>query len=301
MTQSSISLSFLVLIGCALLAVNAELTPFYDFQTTYSDSRTKSDGIRNKIDTNSMDPEQRQLTSLRARNLAGRYGSRNGGKHHGHKGADDYYECESFYSKSHKKDKKSKKDKKEKHYKHDKKKCKNVTGKPIYDDDAVEKPKPPRPDRPYKDFMRFIMVREEVGSPAAGDFGVGDTLALNGQIYYWEDYDDNLMSDVPVGTFVTLCTGISEAGDDLMCTYEIVLGLLADRTRNGNRKNGNAGNTKTPIQSVGAFVANGPNYVSENYMIVTGTEFEFAGYQTGTMVTTEDLVNPYLYADLYLA
>mmetsp|Transcript_26001 Transcript_26001/g.61140 ORF Transcript_26001/g.61140 Transcript_26001/m.61140 type:complete len:290 (-) Transcript_26001:264-1133(-) len=289
MMQSSNSLSFLlVLIGCALMVVDADLTPFYDFRSTSGDSKTNN---VNTVDKNFNGSTEREPPSLRTRKLGGRYGR---GRHHER---EEYYDCESFYSKSHKSNKSSKSYKKEKHYKHSKKKCKNPSHKPGSGGD----PKPPTQDQPYKEFMRFIMVREEAGTPVPDSFGVGDTLALNGKIYYWADYEDNLMSDVPVGTFVTLCTGISEDGDDLMCTYEIVLGLVADRHESANARNGNAGNTASPVESVGAFVASGPNTVTENYMIVTGTEFEFADFHSGTMVTTEDLVNPYLYADLYLA
>jgi len=333
MHQPSISLAFLlvVLMGCALLAVDAELSPFYNFRSASNDndnntgntnvhSNKNSNGIKiNKNPNGSTEP--RRNPTVRSRNLG------TGRKHHGHGHShvpnykyghgghgDDghnhytYTECESFYSKSHKKDSKKykKQHKKEKHYKSDKKKCKNFTTKPTLDDHDDtgngngNNPVHKQPDRAYKDFLRFIMVRDEAGTPVPGNFGVGDTLALNGKIFYWEDYEDNLMSNVPVGTFVTLCTGISKEGDDLMCTYEVVLGLPTDRDQSKNDRNGNAGSTGSAIGSVGAFVANGPNYVSENHMIVTGTEFDFAEYRSGTMVTTEDLINPYLYADLYL-
>lgn len=288
MMQSTLSVRFvqLLVLGCAFLSnVEAkELSPFYDFNIAGS---TESDvSTRNK-------------NQNRDRHLRAGYGYVDGSYEHAHpgryKGGEYYYDCESFYSKSAKKSSK-KSHKKEKHYKSDKK-CKGTTTKPKEEEEA---PKPPQ--REYEDFLRFIMVREEAGTPSPGSFGVGDTLALNGKVYYWEDYEDNLMSNVPVGSFTTLCTGISEIGDDLLCTYEIVVGLLEDRDSNGNLRNGNAGSASTSsIAGVAAFVANGPNSASENYMIVTGTEFEFSGYSSGTMVTTEDLVNPYLYADLYLS
>ena len=266
MMNQSISLCLFVLLGSTLLATNAELTPFYNYKETHN-------------------------TDIRARNLQSRnpnvkYGVR--GRHKGKYA----YDCESFYSKSHKKDSKSKIDKKEKYYKHDKKKCKGYTPKP---DDYQHAQPPPGPEDNYKDFVRFIMVREEAGTPAPNDFGVGDTLALSGQIYYWRDYEDNLINDVPVGSFVSLCTGIS-AGDDLMCTYEIVLGILTHKNRNGNPVRGFADS----VDGVGAIIANGPNYLGENQMIVTGTEFGFSSFTSGTLITAEDLVNPYLYADLYL-
>mmetsp|Transcript_9253 Transcript_9253/g.19410 ORF Transcript_9253/g.19410 Transcript_9253/m.19410 type:complete len:290 (-) Transcript_9253:142-1011(-) len=288
MMRSSVSLHlFFLIIGCSLVAINAELSPFYDYRLTLSDE---------KNDNKSLDKtEERKPLKLRSRNLSSGYGD-----HHSHitgrYGEKHYYEaydCESFYSKSHKKQKSSKK---EKHYKQDKKKCKGVTNKhrPEDDDDSVM-------DNPidqkgnYKDFVRFIMVREEAGTPSSSEFGIGDTLALNGQVYYWEDYEDNLISGVPAGSFVTLCTGISSSGD-LMCTYEIVLGILTHKNKNGNPVRG----TSSSVSGVGAIVANGPNYMSENQMIVTGTEFEFSEYKGGTLITQEDLVNPYLYADLYL-
>ena len=260
MMQSSIL--FLVQISCSLLGVNAELSPFYNYRQ------------------NEQKPLDRRS---RSRNLGGYTVGRYGQKVY------DTVECESFYGKSHKKSKK--KQKKEKVDKTGKK-CRN---RPAPKPDVVIDHPAPKADENYEDFVRFIMVREEAGTPTPDNFGVGDTLALNGRVYYWEDYEDNLMSDVPVGTFVTLCTGIS-FDDDLMCTYEIVLGMMTNKNRNGNPVRGFAGS----IEGVGAFVANGPNYLGENQMIVTGTEFSLSEFKGGTLVTTEDLVNPYLYADLYL-
>ncbi|OEU19113.1 hypothetical protein FRACYDRAFT_237406 [Fragilariopsis cylindrus CCMP1102] len=221
---------------------------------------------------------------------------------------EDYW-CDSFYAKSHKKSKKDKKSKKG-HYYHSKKdkkgkyydyECKeqqdggkdgNQNANPSQSPPSQSQPtpsggnvnKPPSP-HPPKDFLRFIMVREEAGTPVPGDFSIGDTLALNGKIYYWDDYERGLISDTSVGSFVTLCTGIN-AQDDLLCKYEIVIGGLQKDSSDAT--------------GIGALIANGPNYQSENYMIITGTEFEFSKYSGGTLVTTEDLVNPYLYADLYL-
>jgi hypothetical protein len=255
-----------------LLAVDGELTPFYNFQ------KISGNGDKGTLDRRS-----------RARNLneytVGRYGQR----------VYDEYDCESFYGKSHKNDKSAKSINKEKHLKYDKKKCKGYTPKPDYVDGKVDH-MPPKPEENYQDFVRFIMVREEAGTPTPDNFGVGDTLALNGAIYYWEDYEDNLISDIPVGNFVSLCTGISSENDDLMCTYEIVLGTMTHKNRNGNPIRGFADS----VDGVGAFVANGPNFLGENQMIVTGTEFDFSTFTGGTLVTQEDLVNPYLYADLYL-
>jgi hypothetical protein len=283
MQSSSISLRLFVLIGCALLAVDGELTPFYNFR------QNSSNNDKDTLDLRS-----------RARNLNGDYGAH--GKQDGNydytvgrygQKVYDEYDCESFYGKSHKNNKSAKKDNQKLH-KYDKKKCKGYTPKPDYGEGAVDH-MPPKPEENYKDFVRFIMVREEAGTPTPDNFGVGDTLALNGQIYYWEDYEDNLMSDLPVGNFVTLCTGIS-SGDDLMCTYEIVLGTMTHKNQNGNPIRGFA----SSVDGVGAFVANGPNYLGENQMIVTGTEFDLSKFTGGTLVTQEDLVNPYLYADLYL-
>lgn len=261
MMQSSIisSILFLASIGCTFLSANAELSPFFNYHDT-----------------------EKKPLNRRSRKLGGYTVGRYGQKVY------EKEECESFYSKSHKKSKKS--HKKEKLYKSGKK-CREYVPKPEV---VVDHPAP-KPEDNYKDFVRFIMVREEAGTPSPDNFGVGDTLALNGKIYFWEDYEDNLMSDVPVGSFVTLCTGIS-FGDDLMCTYEIVIGMMTHKNRNGNPIRGTAGQ----IDGVGAFVANGPNVLGENKMIVTGTEFNFARFKGGTLVTTEDLVNPYLYADLYL-
>ena len=164
---------------------------------------------------------------------------------------------------------------------------------------------PPSPHLP-KDFIRFIMIREEAGTTAEEDFGIGDTLALNGDVYYWDDYEDGLISNDVVGSFVTLCTGINNA-DDLMCKYEIVLGGNLSSQMMTEAASTSTGRKTEELEEggekgggIGAFLAEGPNYQSENYMIITGTEFAFAGYTGGTLVTQEDLVNPYLYADLYL-
>ncbi len=254
------SILFLVLIGCIMLSANAKLSPFFN----YHDNEPK--------------PLNRRSRKLQQGYTVNRYGQKIYEKE----------DCESFYSKSHKKSKKS--SKKGKLYKSGKN-CRGYTQKP---DVVIDHPAP-EPGDDYKDFVRFIMVREEAGTPSPDNFGVGDTLALNGKIYFWEDYEDDLMSDIPVGTFVTLCTGIS-FGDDLMCTYEIVMGTMVQKNRNGNPVRGTAG----MIDGVGAFVANGPNLLGENKMIITGTEFNLSPYQSGTLMTTEDLVNPYLYADLYL-
>jgi len=274
MQSSSISLRLFVLIGCALLAVDGELTPFYNFRK-----------ISGNSDKDTLDRRSR------ARNLdedytVGRYGQK----------VYDEYDCESFYEKSHKNNKSAKSSKKEKHLKYDKKKCKGYTPKPDYVEGKGDH-MPPKPEENYKDFVRFIMVREEAGTPTPDNFGIGDTLALNGAIYYWEDYEDNLMSDLPIGNFVSLCTGISSSDDlMLMCTYEIVLGTMTHKNRNGNPIRG----FSDSVDGVGAFVANGPNYLGENQMIVTGTEFDFSKFTGGTLVTQADLHNPYLYADLYL-
>ena len=277
MMQSSINqlLGLCLLLGCTV--ANAGLSPFYNFR---EEGKTKLD-------------EQ-------SRRVLGDYGRV--GKHKGHTdytvsryGQKLYEEvdCESFYGKSHKKSKKSKKSKK---YKGDKK-CKNYKVKPDPNnpDGRLDDQGPSGPEFLYTDLIRFVMVREEAGTPTPDNFGVGDSLALNGQVYYWEDYEDNLIAENPVGNFVTLCTGISQ-GDDLMCTYEIALGIMTNKNRNGNPVRG----TADSVEGMGAFVANGPNYMGENTMIVTGTEFEFASFKSGTLVTQEDLVNPYLYADLYL-
>jgi hypothetical protein len=157
----------------------------------------------------------------------------------------------------------------------------NPTQTPVkYPTKAPYDYKPPS----QKEYLRFVMVREEAGTPVPGYFGIGDSLALNGQIYYWEGSGDKYVSDVPSGSFVAICTGVT-SNDDLLCTYEIILRLAkADDTASG----------------VGVLVATGPNYYEENDMIVTGTEFDFAKYVGGTLVTVEDTVQPYLYATLYL-
>jgi hypothetical protein len=141
-----------------------------------------------------------------------------------------------------------------------------------------------KPPPAQKKFIRFVMVREEAGTPVPGYFGIGDSLALNGQVYYWEGVGDKVMSEVPSGNFVALCTGVT-ANDDLLCTYEIVLKVAKEvETSSG----------------VGVVTAHGVNYYEENDMVVTGTEFDFAKYHGGTLVTVEDPVQPYLYATLYL-
>ncbi len=264
MMQSSKSLFLLVLLGCSL-AVQAKLTPFFDYSNT----------------------EQRPL-DLRSRSRQRKLGSTTG--RYGQK-VYEQVDCESFYGKSHKKSDSTNAPKKL--YKTGKK-CKgnikgNLEGRLEHDNAA------PSAEDNYKELIRFIMVAEESGTPSPGNFGVGDSLAINGRIYYWADYEDDLMSDIPVGSFVTLCTGISFGGD-LMCTYEIVLGKMTHKNKNGNPEPGMAAS----VNGIGAFIANGPNAIGENQMIVTGTEFGFSEYKGGTIITTEDLINPYLYADLYL-
>ena len=135
-----------------------------------------------------------------------------------------------------------------------------------------------------KDYIRFVMVREEAGTPVPGYFGIGDSLALNGQVYYWEGVGDKVISQVPSGNFVALCTGVTTK-DDLLCTYEIVLKVAKEHETSSG---------------VGVLTAHGVNYYEENDMVVTGTEFDFAKYHGGTLVTVEDPVQPYLYATLYL-
>ena len=50
------------------------------------------------------------------------------------------------------------------------------------------------------------MVCEEAGVPVPGYFGIGNSLALNGQVYYWKGVDDKVISEVPSCNFVALCT-----------------------------------------------------------------------------------------------
>ena len=261
---SSKSLFLLVLLGCSLAVHAAYTSPFFDHR---------------ELEQKPLDRRSR----ARSRKLSyatGRYGQN----------IDESVDCESFYQKSHKKSHRTPETKKV--YKAGKRCKKGYKEKP----QVVHEHAAPSGRGDFKDFIRFIMVREEAGSTVSEDsFGVGDSFAINGRIYYWADYEDDLMDDTPVGTFVTLCTGIS-FGNDLFCTYEIVLGMMTHKDRNGNPARGYAGS----ISSVGAFVANGPNVLGENQMIVTGTEFGFSDYKGGTLITTEDLVNPYLYADLYL-
>jgi hypothetical protein len=133
---------------------------------------------------------------------------------------------------------------------------------------------------PITEPIQFVMVRDEAGSTYPDSFGIADTLALNGKIFYWQDYDSQLMDTNPSGGFVGLCTGVSTSGD-LLCTYEILL-------------------EKTPYGGMGAFVASGPNYEKESQLVVTGLAYDFARYSGGTLVTIVDSVHPYLYATLHL-
>ncbi|KAG7338919.1 hypothetical protein IV203_034589 [Nitzschia inconspicua] len=136
-----------------------------------------------------------------------------------------------------------------------------------------------------KDFIRFVMIREEAGTPVPGYFGIGDSLALNGQIFFWEGAGEKYISKTPSGSFAALCTGVAP-NEELLCTYEIVL-----RVAKGD---------DASSAGVGVLVATGPNYYEEDEMVVTGTEFDFAKYKGGTLITVADPVEPYLYATLYL-
>ena len=260
--QSSKSLFLLVLLGCSLV-VQAKLAPFFD----YSDTERKPIELRSRS-------RRRKLDSV-----TGRYGQK----------VYEEVDCESFYRKSHKKSDITAETKKAH------KAGKRCKGGYKQKPEVVHDHPAPSADDNYKEFIRFIMVAEESGTPSGANFGVGDNLAINGRIYYWADYEDDLISDTPVGSFVTLCTGISFDGD-LMCTYEIVLGMMTHKDNNGNPEPGMAGSVK----GIGALVANGPNTMGENQMVVTGTEFGFSEYKGGTLITTEDLVEAWLYADLYL-
>lgn len=135
---------------------------------------------------------------------------------------------------------------------------------------------------PYEDTkpIQFVMVRVEGGSTYPDSFGMADTLALNGKVYYWKDYDSKVMQSEPAGSFVGICTGVSTSGG-LLCTYEILL-------------------EKTSNDGFGAFVSSGPNYEKESNLVVTGLAYDFATYSGGKLVTTVDTVHPYLYATLYL-
>lgn len=265
---SSKSLFLLVLLGCSLAVHAAKLSPFFDY---------------------SRELEQKPLNErARSRNLdhvTGRYGQN----------IDEEVECESFYSKSHKKSHRTPET--TKLYKAGKRCKSGYKKKP----QKVTEHEPPKTGDGYSDFTRFIMVRQEAGSNAPREtFGVGDSMAINGQIYYWEDYEDDLIHERPVGNFVILCTQSSFASDDFVgdvfCTYEVELGIMTHKDNNGNPERGFAGS----IEGIAAFVANGPNVLGENVMVVTATEFGFAKYKGGKLIIQEDLIEDYLYADLYL-
>lgn len=127
------------------------------------------------------------------------------------------------------------------------------------------------------------MARDEAGTPVTGTFGIGDTLALNGRIFLWQDFDKKIMQQRPVGNFVGICVGITTK-NDLLCTYEIYLTL----------------DSVLGAGAVGAFLSTGPNYHTENSMVVTALEYDLADYSGGSLVTEEDPVEPYLYATLLL-
>jgi hypothetical protein len=105
---------------------------------------------------------------------------------------------------------------------------------------------------------------------------------LNGYVYdILVNNAEEAFGDRPIGVFKGFCTVVSVQEDALFCTYEIYL------------------YTSGPHE-MGAVIVSGPIQGPENKSIVTGAEFDFGGYDGGSMTTLQDPENPILYAYLSL-
>jgi hypothetical protein len=104
---------------------------------------------------------------------------------------------------------------------------------------------------------------------------------LNGYVYDIINDTDEAFGDHPIGIFKGFCTVVSEREDAMFCTYEIYL-------------------YTTGIHEMGVVIVSGPVQGPENTGIVTGADFDFRGYDGGSMTTLQDPENPILYAYLSL-
>jgi hypothetical protein len=115
---------------------------------------------------------------------------------------------------------------------------------------------------------------------------VASCLGLNGYVYEM-DYSlsggKDMGSDAPppIGIFKGFCTVVSPLRSELLCSYEIYL------------------STSGP-NGVGGIIANGLMQGVENTAIVTGSEYDFAPYSSGSLTTLLDPELPILYAYLSL-
>lgn len=134
----------------------------------------------------------------------------------------------------------------------------------------------------------FVMVRDEIGSdtPGEDDFGIASTIGLNGHVYemiYTKQGRD--FGGDPIGVFKGVCTVVSDLKGELLCTYEI---YISSKGANG----------------LGGVIATGPiaglQTGHEFESIVTGAEFDFSAFNTGSLKTVQDPKKPILYSFLSL-
>lgn len=134
----------------------------------------------------------------------------------------------------------------------------------------------------------FVMVRDEIGSDTSGedDFGIASTIGLNGHVYemiYKKEGRD--FGGDPIGVFKGICTVVSDLNGELLCTYEI---YISSKGPNG----------------LGGVIATGPiaglETGQEFESIVTGAEFDFSAFNTGSLKTVQDPKKPILYSFLSL-
>ena len=89
----------------------------------------------------------------------------------------------------------------------------------------------------------------------------------------------------PIGVFKGVCTVVSDRNGQLLCTYEI---YISSKGPNG----------------VGGIIATGPiaglRPGDEFESIVTGAEFDFSAFNTGSLKTVQDDKKPILYSFLSL-
>lgn len=134
--------------------------------------------------------------------------------------------------------------------------------------------------------FEFVLVRDEIGTDADGDgdFGLASGIGLNGQVFktvYTTSGRD--FSGDAIGIFKAFCTVVSDVNGDLLCSYEI---FLYTSGSNG----------------VGGVLVTGPvaGLQSErsHTALVTGAEFDFAKFDSGTLTTVQDKDKPILFATL---
>lgn len=89
----------------------------------------------------------------------------------------------------------------------------------------------------------------------------------------------------PIGIFKGVCTVVSDLNGGLLCTYEIYL-------------------TSKGANGLGGVIATGPiaglDAGQEFESIITGAEFDFSAFNSGSLKTVQDPKKPILYSFLSL-